>query len=385
MVSTTLEEIPLDRQSLASNAMPLKPTELGAGKEPGPAIRGRLNRAETFLELLPCLECLWTRCETFSPRTQMQNSTSFPPTVLILGFGEITDINYLYSVITLVGFMVIILSNCTVITTVMLSKSLHEPMFIFISSLCANGLYGSISFFPNLFINLIYKTKIISYIGCFLQVFCIYTYASCEITMLAVMAYDRYVCICNPLRYVSIMTLITAFKLVFAAWTFSFILITILVTLSARLPLCDNVILKIYCDNWSVVRLSCIDTTVNNIFGVFVTVATMGVMPFLIVLSYIEIAKVCAKSKDVREKAMQTCAPQLISIIIFVTGCVFEILLYRFVPTRVPYGLRVFMSVEVIVVPPLVNPLLYGLKMKAIKVRIRQFYLDKLNLRKTNK
>ncbi|XP_075051178.1 olfactory receptor 52D1-like [Mixophyes fleayi] len=305
----------------------------------------------------------------------MQNSTYSPPSVLILGFGEITDINYLYSVITLVGFMVIVLSNCTVIITILLYKSLHEPMYIFISALCVNGLYGSSAVLPSLFINLICKTQNISYTACIIQVFCTHTYVLCEITMLAVMAYDRYVCIFNPLRYVSIMALTTAFKLIFAASIFSLILITIHVALTSRLPLCDNVILKIYCDNWSVVRLSCIDTTVNNIFGLFIIVTSMVVMPLLIALSYIEILKECAKSKEVRDKAMQTCAPQVISILIFITGCVFEVLLYRFVPTRVPYGLRVFMSVELIVVPPLVNPLLYGLKLKAIKVKIVQTLL----------
>ncbi|XP_075051406.1 olfactory receptor 52D1-like [Mixophyes fleayi] len=305
----------------------------------------------------------------------MQNSTYSPPSVLILGFGEITNLNYLYSVITLVGLLIIILSNCTVITTILLHKSLHEPMYIFISALCVNGLYGSIAFFPSLFINLIYKTQSISYTACIIQVFCIHTYVVSEVTTLVVMAYDRYVCICNPLRYVNIMTLNTAFKLIISGWIYSFITITPQVILTSRLPLCDNVILKIYCDNWSVVRLSCIDTTVNNIIGLIGTIAAMVVMPFLVGLSYVEILKVCAKSKDVREKAMQTCAPQLISIIIFVTGCVFEVLLYRFVPSRVPYGLRVFMSVEGLVLPPLVNPLLYGLKMKAIKVRLGQMIL----------
>ncbi|XP_075051149.1 olfactory receptor 52K1-like [Mixophyes fleayi] len=311
--------------------------------------------------------------ESTLPRTQMQNSTYSPPSVLILGFGDITDINYLYGTITLFSFMIIVLTNCTVITTILLHKSLHEPMYIFISALCVNGLYGSSALLPHLFINLICKTQNISYTACIIQVFCMHTYAVCEITMLAVMSYDRYVCICNPLRYVTIMTITTAFKLVFAAWIYSIILITILVILTVRLPLCDNVMLKIYCDNWTLVRLSCIDTTMNNIFGLFVSVAAMVVMPLLITLSYIAILKVCAKSKDVRDKAMQTCAPQLISILMFVTVCAFEIFVYRFVPSRVPYGLRVVMSVQGIVLPPLVNPLLYGLKMKCIKVRIGKF------------
>ncbi|KAM5180472.1 olfactory receptor 52D1-like [Mantella aurantiaca] len=302
----------------------------------------------------------------------MENSTHSSPLVLSLTFGTISDFNYLYGAISLVGFLMIIFSNLTVISTVYFNQSLHEPMYVFISALCANGLYGSASLFPCLMGNLFYKTQTISYAACITQIFCIYSYASCEMTILIVMAYDRYVCICNPLRYVVMVTLPKAFRMVIGAWLYSFTSIAFHVMLTTRLPLCDNVILKIYCDNWSVVRLSCIDTTANNVYGVFITVILLGTMPLLVVLSYAKILRVCAKSKDVRSKAVQTCFPQLISISIFVTDCLFEIILYRLGPTQVPYGLRVTMSLQSLVVPPFVNPLLYGIKMKAIKVKILQ-------------
>ncbi|XP_075051525.1 olfactory receptor 52D1-like [Mixophyes fleayi] len=312
----------------------------------------------------------------------MSNSTYIHPSLLTLKFGEMAEIRYFYSVITLVGFMVIILSNCAVISTVVIHKSLHEPMYIFIAVLCLNGLYGSCAFFPSLFVSLISKIQTISYIGCVTQVFCIHTYMGCELTILAVMAYDRYLCICNPLRYSNIMTLMMVVKLIIAAWLYSIILFSVHFTLTIRLPLCDSVILKIYCDNWSVVRLSCIDTTVNNIFGLFITAAVIVLLPVLILFSYIEILKVCAQSsKDFRTKALATCSPHLVTIANFVINVLFEILSHRFTPTNIPYELRTVMSVQYIVVPPLLNPLIYGHKTREIREKLAQLLFPKTSSR----
>ncbi|XP_063297503.1 olfactory receptor 52D1-like [Pelobates fuscus] len=305
----------------------------------------------------------------------MTNYTDLKSLQLILGFGDMSSVRYFYSAIVLIGFMMIILYNGAVISVVARHKSLQEPMYIFISALCVNGIYGGASFLPNLFVNLLHKIQTISYIGCLTQVFCTNTYVGYEITLLAVMAFDRYACICNPLRYHSIMSMPTVFKLISAAWLYATTLITILVMMTSRLPLCNSAILKIYCDNWSVVRLSCVDTTANNIYGLFVTVALVGLMPLLIFMSYVEILKACAKSSShIRDKALQTCTPHLISITVFVTDVFFEVLLYRFVPTTVPYELRVVMSVQILVVPPLLNPLMYGIKMKEIKMRLEKLF-----------
>ncbi|XP_077307166.1 olfactory receptor 52Z1P-like [Lithobates pipiens] len=312
----------------------------------------------------------------------MQNSTLSSPLVLRLTFGTISDFNYVYGVISLLGFLMIISSNLIIISTIYLNQSLHEPMYVFISALCTNGAYGSISFFPILIVNLFSKTQIISYAACITQTFCIHSYVTCEMAMMTAMAYDRYMCICNPLRYAIMMNLTKAFKIIISAWLYSFIPIAVQTFLTVRLPLCDNVILKIYCDNWSVVRLSCIDTTVNNIYGLFITVKILGVMMLLVILSYIKIV-FCAKSKGNLLKAMQTCSPQLISFAIFVTDCTFEVILYRLGPTQVPYGLRVAMSLQCMVVPPFVNPLLYGIKMQAIKVKIMQSFEERISA-KTN-
>ncbi|KAG8429348.1 hypothetical protein GDO86_020432 [Hymenochirus boettgeri] len=310
----------------------------------------------------------------------MQNSTTVShPLVMTLTFGEMTSIKYLYCVFVLVGYVLINLANSTVIAVIHLCETLQKPMYIFISTLCFNGLYGSFAFYPSLFINLLYKAQTISYVGCILQVFTIHTYGANEMTILTVMGFDRYVSICNPLRYNTIMSMNTVYKLIAGAWLYSFFLTIIHIILTIRLPLCDSVILKIYCDNWSVVRLSCVDTTVNNIYGIFIIVAILVIMPLLVFISYVEILRVCARSsKDFRSKALQTCAPHLISITNYLVDVLFELILYRLTPTNFPYALRVFMSVNFLVVPPLLNPLVYGFKTREIRIKMAKLLLRKL-------
>uniref|UniRef100_A0A8C5MJR6 G-protein coupled receptors family 1 profile domain-containing protein n=1 Tax=Leptobrachium leishanense TaxID=445787 RepID=A0A8C5MJR6_9ANUR len=312
----------------------------------------------------------------------MKNVTVLNPSVLTLGFGEMTEIKYLYAVISLIFYILIIFCNVTVISTISLQKRLHEPMYTFIAALCINGLFGSSAFFPNLFFNLLQERQTISYIGCLTQIYCIHMYMGWELTILAAMGFDRYVSICRPLRYHSIMSMKMVLKLVIAACLYNFILFSTHFALTVRLPLCDSVILKIYCDNWSVVRLSCIDTTLNNIYGISITVAFIGFMPVLIMASYIKILIVCLQSsKATREKALQTCSPHLITLINYMFDVLFEIILHRYKPSMLSYEVRVAMSVQFLTLPPLLNPLIYGLKCREIRVRITQLFQKKSKTR----
>ncbi|XP_075706000.1 olfactory receptor 52D1-like [Rhinoderma darwinii] len=305
----------------------------------------------------------------------MQNYSYPHPSTLSLGFGEMANSRYLYGVISLSMYMMIVLFNCSVIATVVLNKSLQEPMYISISVLCVNGVYGSSTFLPNLFVDLFFKIDSISYIGCVTQVFCIHTYVGCEMTILTIMAYDRYVCICNPLRYNNIMTITSVAKLVISAWIYTIVLVSIHIVLTIRLPLCDRVILKIYCDNWSIVRLSCVDTMINNGFGLFIASTFITLMPILIICSYIQILRASIKSSmDFRAKALQTCTPHLITITNYTSNLLFELFMYRFIPTEFSYELRTVMSVQLLIGPPVLNPLIYGMKVKEIRIRIVQLY-----------
>ncbi|KAE8628115.1 hypothetical protein XENTR_v10007330 [Xenopus tropicalis] len=303
----------------------------------------------------------------------MQNSSDPHPAFLTLGYGQLTSIRYFYCLLVSVGFLLNVVSNSLIVVSVIIHKTLHEPVYIFISALCLNGIFESMYFYPSIFAALLYKVQTISYSFCLLQAFLIHLYGCFEMTTLSAMAFDRYVCICNPLRYNTIMSHSTVYKILAGSWTYSIVAFGTHILLTYRLPLCGAEILKIYCDNWSIVRLSCIDTTINNVFGLFIVTTFVCMLLMLIMYSYFEILRVCARSSQaVIAKALQTCTPQLITTFNFVAGSLFDIFLYRYIPTIVPYEFRLFMSLEFLVVSPILNALAYGLKMSELRAKIFQ-------------
>uniref|UniRef100_A0A1B8Y8T1 Olfactory receptor n=2 Tax=Xenopus tropicalis TaxID=8364 RepID=A0A1B8Y8T1_XENTR len=301
----------------------------------------------------------------------MQNSSDPHPAFFTLGYGQLTSIRYFYCLLVSVGFLLNVVPNSLIVVSVIIHKTLQEPVYIFISALCFNGILESIYFYPSIFAALLYKVQTISYSFCLLQAFLVHIYGLFEFMILTAMAYDRYVCICNPLRYNTIMSHSTVYKILAGSCTYSIVAFGTHMLLTYRLPLCGAEILKIYCDNWSIVRLSCIDTSINNIYGLFMVSFYFGLLLILIMYSYIEILKVCARSSQaVIAKALQTCTPQLITTINLMTASCFDIFLYRYIPTIVPYEFRLFISLEFLVVSPILNALVYGLKMSELRAKI---------------
>ncbi len=140
-------------------------------------------------------------------------------------------------------------------------------------------------------------------------------------------------------------------------------------TLIVSLQLCGNIINKVYCDNHAVVKLACSDTTVNNIYGLSVVALLIFGPLILIFYTYAEILKVCfSGSKQIRQKAVSTCMPHLASLLNFAFGACFEIIQSRFDMNSVPNMLRIFLSLYFLTCPPLLNPLMYGVKMSKIRV-----------------
>ncbi|KAG8453120.1 hypothetical protein GDO86_004803 [Hymenochirus boettgeri] len=307
----------------------------------------------------------------------MQNSTDPHPEFFKLTYGQLTSIRYFYGTLLLIGLLLTVLSNGVIVIAVVSNQTLHEPMYVFICALCINGIIESIFFYPSILVTLFKEVPIISYSFCLLQVFLVYIYGIFELVTLTAMALDRYLCICKPLRYNKIMTLSTVFKILTTSWLTIVIMFGTHLLLTYRLPLCDNEILKIYCDNWSIVRLSCIDTTVNNIYGLFLVSIYICLVLVFILCSYIAILRVCVRSTLTLSKAFKTCIPQVITTINFLTASLFDILLYRYIPTIVPYEFRVFMSLEFLLVSPILNSFVYGLRMAELKVKILQLLPQK--------
>ncbi|XP_063060790.1 putative gustatory receptor clone PTE03 [Engraulis encrasicolus] len=297
----------------------------------------------------------------------MLSSSSSSNLGLLFGLGPL-----LMGVVDVITYIVIVLLNVNIILIVLKDKSLHEqPMYLFLCCLLFNSLYGSSALFPRLSADLLSRTHAISRPACFTQLFLIYTYAVSEFALLAVMAYDRYVAICDPLHYHSIMTQRKTFLLVLCAFSWSIFFISLPFYLSIRLPLCGNQITRLYCANWSVVRLSCVSTVANNICGFFVTVTTIFVPASFILFTYIRILIVCRKSTaEFRGKALQTCLPHIVSFVTYSIAVFSDIALSRYEPGQIINAVALIISLEFILIPPLLNPLIYGLNLPDIRRRI---------------
>ncbi|TKS80491.1 Olfactory receptor 11A1 Hs6M1-18 [Collichthys lucidus] len=277
-------------------------------------------------------------------------------------------IKYLYFIITMSLYICIVVTNVFLIVVICMHRSLHEPMYIFLCSLFMNELYGSTGLFPFLLIQILSDVHTVSVPFCFLQVFSLHTYGAVEFLNLAVMSYDRYLAICYPLQYNRLMTSTKVGVLIAVTWLFSFHTIIVVVSLSSSLQLCGNIIDKVYCGNYAIVKLACSDTTVNNIYGLISTFFSIIIPLILILYTYMKILKVCfSGSKQTRQKAVSTCTPHLASLLNFSFACCFEILQSRFDMSSVPNMLAILLSLYFLTCQPLFTPVLYGLKMSKIR------------------
>ncbi|XP_066531634.1 olfactory receptor 8G17-like [Hoplias malabaricus] len=300
---------------------------------------------------------------------------SFNFTFLFLeGHVELEKYRYFYFIITLTVFILIICFNSVVIYVIYADKHLHEPMYIFITALLMNSLFGATVLYPKLLIDFLSEKQIISYQSCLFQAFCIYTYGVAEFIVLSVMAFDRYVSICKPLQYSNLMKISTVWKLLLLCCLLPVCDNGIIIILTYRLQLCKYRLDRVYCNNYAIVKLSCGDTFVNNLFGLFSLIVTVFPPVIFIIFSYARILNVCLKnSKDFRRKALQTCFPHIVIVINFSVTTCFEIINTR-LEANVPHIFSMIMSVENMVFPPLFNPIIYGLNLQEIYKRIKKIF-----------
>nr|AEA11047.1 odorant receptor [Larimichthys crocea] len=274
--------------------------------------------------------------------------------------------------LTLLCYCVIWLVNLTIIVVIIMDKSLHEPMYIFLCNLCINGLYGTTGFYPKFLIDLLSTTHVISYAGCFLQGFVLHSSACADFSLLALMAFDRYVAICRPLVYHSVMTKQRVCLFVFFAWLIPFYLMFLSSITTLISKLCGSHIPKICCVNTLIGNLACSASIAKIIIPAFNYTFYFGHVIF-VVWSYIYLIRTCRTSKEGRSKFMQTCLPHLISLIVVVVTLLFDLLYMRFGSQTLSQSVKNFMAMEFILIPPTINPLIYGFKLTKIRNRIQSF------------
>ncbi|XP_040912715.1 olfactory receptor 4D6-like [Toxotes jaculatrix] len=287
------------------------------------------------------------------------------------GYVEVNKYRYVYFFIMFTVYILIICSNSTIVYLIVIHRNLHEPMYIFIAALLLNSVLFSTTIYPKLLIDVLSEKQIISYSACIFQFFVFYFLASSEFYLLSAMAYDRYVSICKPLQYPTIMRKTTVSILLFLAWMLPALHISIPVIVSAESKLCNFTLNGIFCNN-SVYQLQCVRSRFSTVYGV-VALFDLGILPMLfIIFTYTKIFIISYRScREVRKKAAETCLPHLMVLITFSLLSVYDISIAR-VEMNFPKTVSLIMTLQIVLYQPLFNPLIYGLKMREISKHIRR-------------
>nr|XP_033471956.1 olfactory receptor 11A1-like [Epinephelus lanceolatus] len=287
------------------------------------------------------------------------------------GHVEVHKYRFLYFMIMFIVYILIICSNSTIVYLIVIHRNLHEPMYIFIAALLINSVLFSTAIYPKLLTDFLSEKQIISYSACLLQYFLFYTLGGAEFLLLSAMAYDRYVSICKPLQYPTIMRKTTVCIFLALAWFVPACQIMALTIMSFNEKLCRFTLKAIFCSN-SIYKLQCSTSRALTILGL-VMFLNVSFFPMLFILStYAQIFRITYRScRKVRKKAAETCLPHLLVLINFSLLCTYNIIIAR-LESEITKLANLIMTLQLVLYHPLVNPIIYGLKMKEISKHLKQ-------------
>ncbi|KAM9260687.1 olfactory receptor 14C36-like [Morus bassanus] len=296
----------------------------------------------------------------------MSNSSSINE-FLLLAFADTRELQLLHFWLFLGIYLAALLANGLIITTVACHHHLHTPMYFFLLNLSLLDL-GSISTtLPKSMANSLWDTTAISYAGCAAQLFLFLFFLSAEYCLLTVMAYDRYVAICQPLHYGTLLGSTACVHMAAAAWASGFLHAVLHTASTLSLPLCHgNALEQFFCEIPQILKLSC-SNTYRRELGLLVLSAFvfLGCFVFM-VLSYVQIFRAVLRipSEQGRHKAFSTCLPHLAVVSLFLSTVVFA---HLKPPSISSPSLDLVVAVLYSVVPPAVNPLIYSMRNQELK------------------
>ncbi|XP_054642925.1 olfactory receptor 10K1-like [Dunckerocampus dactyliophorus] len=285
------------------------------------------------------------------------------------GYVGLDKYRYLYFISLLTLYILILCTNCTIICLIWIHRNLHEPMYIFIAALSFNSVLFSTAIYPKLFIDVLSQKQTISYSACMVQSFVFYSLGGSDFFLLSAMAYDRYVSICKPLKYPTIMGKTTVTVLLTLAWILPACQVAVAVVMNSKQKLCKFISGGIFC-NKSTTKLHCVHSTFHTVYGLLIMVNIILVPVIFILFTYVKIFVITYHScVRVRKKAAETCLPHLVVLICFSCLCVFDVFTDQ-MESDLPKSVRLVMTLQIVVYNPLFNPVIYGVKMKEISKHI---------------
>ncbi|XP_067411393.1 olfactory receptor 51G2-like [Emydura macquarii macquarii] len=323
--------------------------------------------------------------ESASPKETRDSSsillgTSLQPAVFLLtGIPGLEDVHVWISIPLCLMYITSILGNSLILFIIKTDPSIHEPMYIFLSMLAITDIGLSISTMPTILGIFLFNSREISHDACFAQLFFIQSLSCIESALLLSMAFDRYVAICNPLRYASILTLPRVAKMGLVSLLRGVVLRFPLPILLKQFRYCkDNILSHSYCLHQEVMKMACSDIRVNSAYGLFVTVSSVGLDSLFILLSYVMILKAVLSiaSHAERLKALNTCISHVCIVLLFYMPMIGLSVIHRFGKNSSSF-IQIVMSYVYMMAPPLMNPIVYSVKTKQIRARIIRMFIKK--------
>ncbi|XP_075403869.1 olfactory receptor 52A1-like [Tenrec ecaudatus] len=308
----------------------------------------------------------------------ISNFTVFMPSVLTLvGIPGLESVQCWIGIPFFAMYLIAMIGNFLLLTIIKSERSLHEPMYIFLSMLGTTDIGLATSIIPKMLGVFWFHMQEIYFDSCLLQMWFIHTFQIIESGILLAMAFDRYIAICYPLRHATILT----FRLVIQIGTAVTLRAAALVTpciilIKSRLKYYHTTVIShSYCEHMAIVKLAAGNIWINKICGLFVALTVGGFDILFISLSYIQILTTVLRlpQKEARFKAFDTCITHICVFLQFYLLAFFSFFTHRF-GSHIPPYIHILFSSIYLLVPPFLNPLVYGLKTRQIRNRVVKMF-----------
>lgn len=290
----------------------------------------------------------------------------------LVGIPGLQDFHCWIGIPVCLLFALTLLGNSVIIITIKLEPSLHQPMYFFLCMLAMNDMALVSSTAPKMLGIFWFDAHRFDFDACLAQMYFIHTFCIIESALLVAMAFDRYAAICIPLRYATILTTPVVIKMGLVGAIRAILMVLPCPLLIKRLPYYSKYVINhAYCEHMAVVKLASANTLINRAYGMAVALSVMVLDLILIATSYIKILQAVFRlsSQNARSKALSTCAAHVCTILVSYTPALFSFLTHRF-GKKVPASIHILFASSYLLVPPTVNPLVYGVKTKQIRDRV---------------
>ncbi|XP_006151774.1 olfactory receptor 51Q1-like [Tupaia chinensis] len=298
------------------------------------------------------------------------NSSEIPFYFILMGIPPGFEVFHTWISIPFCCFYTVsIMGNTTILAVIRAEPSLHEPMYLFLSMLALTDLGLTLTTLPTVLGILCFNTSQISFEACFTQIFFIHAFSFMESSVLLAMSFDRYVAICRPLHYASILTNQVIRRIGLAIICRCVLAVLPPLFLLKRLPFCGSHNLShSYCLHQDMIHLVCADTTINNWYGFFLILFIVVLDPLLILLSYGLILRSVLRigSHVERLRALNNCMSHILAVLVLYVPMVGVSMTHRFAK-HAPLIVHVIMANIYLLAPPVTNPIIYSVKTKQIR------------------